>query len=52
MLSAVAEAAIQLPDAAEPEADAHPGIQRLMAERRSFMQQAHDQWWSNQVLKP
>lgn len=55
-LSAVAEAAIQLPD--EPEAPTlqarQQGVQQgqecvelLMRKRRSFMQQAHFEWWQD-----
>lgn len=48
MLSAVAEAAIQLPDEdTSPENDAQQqGVQLLMSQRRSFMQEAHHQWFS------
>jgi hypothetical protein len=47
MLSAVAEAAIQLPDDDTPEPDDSPhmqGVQLLMRQRRSLMQQLHSDW--------
>lgn len=47
-LSAVAEAALQLPDDEDPgsQEELH-GVQVLMQKRRSFMQHAHYQWWSD-----
>ena len=47
-LSAVAEAALQLPDNEDPgpQEELH-GVQVLMQKRRSFMQHAHYQWWSD-----
>jgi hypothetical protein len=47
MLSAVAEAAIQLPDDDTPEPEDSPhmqGVQLLMRQRRSLMQQLHSDW--------
>lgn len=54
--AAVAEAAIQLPDepeepalqpAGQQELQGQQAIQLLMSKRRSFMQQAHYEWWAD-----